>query len=70
VVLEETFNGMLRLSRAACPEDHLLVSVSEVQHLSVWLMAQLGHVERGAAIKAPRFAERVAGGHAVKEDPR
>ncbi len=42
VVLEATYHGMLRLSRAAYPEDHLLVSASEVQHLAVWLTAQLG----------------------------
>ncbi len=45
VVLEETFEGMLRLSRAACPEDHLLVRASEVQHLAVWLTSQLAHGE-------------------------
>lgn len=50
VVLEETYHGMLRLSRAAWPEDHLLVSASEVQHLAGWLTAQLGRAgdrERG-----------------------
>jgi hypothetical protein len=39
VVLGEAAGGLLRLSSAACPEAHLLVSTAEVQYLSVWLRA-------------------------------
>ena len=46
VVLEKAIDGLLRLSRAACPEVHLMVSTSEVQHLSVWLMAQVSPARR------------------------
>jgi hypothetical protein len=52
VVLEETFGGLLRLSRAACPEDHLVMRASEVQHLATWLMTQLAHGEPAATGKA------------------
>lgn len=41
VVLEEAFNSLIRLSRAACPEAHLVVKVSEVRHLSVWLKSRV-----------------------------
>jgi hypothetical protein len=46
VVLEEAIGGRLRLSYAACPEAHLMISTSEVQHLSVWLMAQVSPARR------------------------
>jgi hypothetical protein len=46
VVLEEAIDGLLRLSCAACPEAHFMVSTSEVQHLSVWLMAQVSPARR------------------------
>lgn len=46
VVLEEAIDGLLRLSCAACPEAHVMVSTSEVQHLSVWLMAQVSPARR------------------------
>ena len=38
VVLEETKDGLLRLSRAACPELHFLASLTEVHHFSAWLL--------------------------------
>jgi hypothetical protein len=48
-VLEEAIDGLLRLSRAACPEVHFLASSSEVQHLSAWLMSQILPVGRATA---------------------
>jgi hypothetical protein len=44
VVLEETNDGLLRLSPAACPELHFAASVIEVHHLSAWLLT---HTSRG-----------------------
>jgi hypothetical protein len=46
VVLEEATDGLLRLSRAACPEMRFLANSSEVQHLSAWLTTQLLPVGR------------------------
>jgi hypothetical protein len=49
VVLEETRDGLLRLSSAACPELHFLASVIEVHHLSTWLLT---HTSRGGSSTA------------------
>jgi hypothetical protein len=40
-VKDGEINGLIRLCVAACPETHLLVTSSEVQHLSVWLWRKL-----------------------------
>ena len=41
VVLEQTTDGLLRLSRAACPELQFLASLTEVHYLSTWLMTHI-----------------------------
>ncbi len=46
VVVEEAIDGLLRLSRAACPEAHLLANSSDVQHLSEWLVTPILGVGR------------------------
>ena len=40
-VLEEGFDGRIRLSLAACPEVHMLADTADVKHLSVWLTSEI-----------------------------
>lgn len=70
VVLGETANGLLRLSRATCPEDEFLTPAYDVQHLATWLMSQLAPVEQAATNQASAFTATAGSARAPKEDSR